>query len=64
MTVEAPGVPDPRNVVVFSWVRGRTIDDDPSARVLTELGRVAARLHRAGAGFVPPHPEALPRYDR
>lgn len=64
VTVETAGVPDPRNVVVFSWVRGRAIDDDPSARVLTELGRVAARLHRAGAGFVPPHPGALPRHDR
>ena len=64
VTVEGPGVPDERNVVVFSWIRGRAIDDDPNAAVLTEPGRVAARLHRAGTRFEPPHREALPRYDR
>lgn len=64
VTVEADEVPDPRNVVVFSWLPGRVVDDEPSPRVLGALGRVAADLHRAGASFVPPHPDVLPRYDR
>lgn len=64
VTVESDGVPEPRNVVVFSWLPGRVVDDAPSPGVLRDLGRLAAELHRAGASFVPPHPAVLPRYDR
>ena len=64
VTVEADGVPGPRNVVVFAWLPGRVLGDQKSSITVAAMGELSARLHRAAVGFVPPRQEALPRHDR
>ena len=64
VTAKAPGVPEPRNVVVFSWLPGRLLDERISAEAIREYGAVAAALHVHGADHQPTDPRALARYDR
>lgn len=64
VTVEVPRVPDPRNVVVFSWLDGRPLGARLTTRSMWELGALSARLHAHGAAHRPSSPDALPRYDR
>lgn len=63
VVAEAPGVPEPRNVVVFSWLPGPLLGDRLTPGNVERSGAYAAGLHRHAAGFVPPHAAALPRYD-
>ena len=51
----APGVPGERRVTMFEWIPGKPIADALSPERYHQLGRLAAGLHRHGAGFVPPH---------
>jgi len=64
VTVEVPGVPGPRNVVVFTWLPGVLLDDRLDPATIREYGALSARLHLHGAGHTPADPDALPRYDR
>jgi Ser/Thr protein kinase RdoA (MazF antagonist) len=64
VTVEAPGVPQPRNVVVFEWLAGPLLGDRLTVDNVRAYGAYAAALHRHGAAFSPLHGGALPRYDR
>ena len=64
VVAEAPGVPEPRNVVVFSWLSGPLLGEKLTAQNVERCGAYLAALHDHGAGFVPPHAAALPRYDR
>lgn len=49
----AEGVPEPRQCVVFSWVRGHTLEDITHEMAI-QWGHIAARLHRYAAAFRPP----------
>jgi Ser/Thr protein kinase RdoA (MazF antagonist) len=64
VTVGVPGVPGPRNVVIFNWLEGRPLGDRLTASSVRAYGTLAARLHVHGATYRPSAPEVLPRYDR
>ncbi|HYN47931.1 MAG TPA: phosphotransferase [Candidatus Nanopelagicales bacterium] len=64
VTVEVPGVPDPRNVVVFSWLEGRPLGERLTTPTMRAYGALSARLHAHGAAHRPSSPDVLPRYDR
>ena len=64
VVAEAPGVPEPRNVVVFSWLSGPLLGDKLTPQNVECCGAYLAALHHHGVGFVPPYAAALPRYDR
>ncbi len=60
----APGVPEPRNCVVFTWLDGRLLADRLTRGNVAALGRYVAELHRHGAAYVPTAGPGAPRYDR
>jgi Ser/Thr protein kinase RdoA (MazF antagonist) len=64
VTVEVPGVPDPRNVVVFTWLDGAPLGERLTPATVRSWGRLAAHLHAHGGRHRPSRPDALPRYDR
>jgi Ser/Thr protein kinase RdoA (MazF antagonist) len=64
VTVEVPGVPDPRNVVVFSWLEGGPLGERLTTESVRAYGALSARLHVHGARHRPATPDVLPRYDR
>jgi len=64
VTVEVPGVPDPRNVVVFSWLAGGPLGKRLTTPTMRAYGALSASLHVHGAHHRPSTPDALPRYDR
>jgi len=64
VTVGARDVPDQRNVVVFSWLPGRLLDDRLSAESMRGYGALAATLHLHGLRHRPSGPGVLARYDR
>ena len=49
----APGVPEERRCVLFSWLPGSVLADRISAARYAELGELAARLHEHGARWRP-----------
>ena len=61
--VEAAGVPDPRNVVVFTWLPGRVLDEHLSEEVMPAYGELAACLHEHGGTHRPAEPAAIARDD-
>jgi Ser/Thr protein kinase RdoA (MazF antagonist) len=61
--VEVDGVPDPRNVVVFTWLAGTVLDEHLGEEVMPAYGALAARLHEHGRGHRPAAPEEIARYD-
>jgi Ser/Thr protein kinase RdoA (MazF antagonist) len=64
VTVPVEGVPDPRNVVLFSWLPGRLLHDRMTPETVGAYGALAARLHVHGATHRPAAGDALARYDR
>lgn len=52
VTTALPGVPEPRDCVLFAWLPGRFLDRRLGVSQLEAVGRFTARLHRAP--FVPP----------
>jgi Ser/Thr protein kinase RdoA (MazF antagonist) len=62
--VEVPGVPEPRNVVVFSWLQGRRLGERLTPASMRAYGALSAGLHVHGARHRPNTPDVLPRYDR
>ena len=49
-------VPGERRCVLFEWVPGRILGDDPTEVRYRRLGELSAGLHLHGAEFIPPHP--------
>jgi Ser/Thr protein kinase RdoA (MazF antagonist) len=64
VTVEVEGVPDPRNVVISSWLDGPLLGDRLSTESVFRFGATMAAIHDHGSTFRPPAPSALPVYDR
>lgn len=60
----APGVPQPRMCVIFSWVDGKNLADCLSEESLRQHGALMAQLHQHSTRFNPPNPASLPRFDR
>ena len=52
----APGVPGERRCVLFQWVPGRPLADNPTEVGYERLGQLSAGLHKHGRDFRPPHP--------
>jgi Ser/Thr protein kinase RdoA (MazF antagonist) len=58
-----PGVPEPRNCVVLTWLPGKLVDRVMSPSTMAGLGALAAGLHAHGATFSPGEGFTR-RYDR
>ncbi len=63
-TVEAPGVPEPRHVMIFSWIPGGDIAEQLTLENVARYGAFAAQLHMHGAAFQPPPDFSIVSYDR
>lgn len=63
VTVQTPGVPEPRHCVIFSWLNGRNIGRQRSPRIMRQLGNVMAQLHNHAEQFTPPARFTQKRYD-
>ncbi len=63
-TAAAPGVPEPRHVVVFSWLPGPNLAERLSEANLYKLGRLTAQLHDQADHFQPPAGFWLKTYDK
>jgi Ser/Thr protein kinase RdoA (MazF antagonist) len=50
----APGVPEPRRCVLFSWLPGPLLADRLTEQHVAALGALSARLHEHATRFVPP----------
>jgi Ser/Thr protein kinase RdoA (MazF antagonist) len=64
VTEEAPGVPEPRHCMIFTWVPGRNLADQLSPDTMRLLGELTARLHLHAADYHPAEGMATYRYDR
>jgi len=60
----APGVPEPRLCVVFTWAPGKDLADDMSAANIAGLGDLMAQLHLHARTYQPPARLSLLRFDR
>jgi Ser/Thr protein kinase RdoA (MazF antagonist) len=56
-------VPAGARCIAFAWVEGRPCGWRPSRRLVTDLGRVLATLHRHAEGFRPPPGFTRPALD-
>lgn len=64
VTASAPGVPEPRHCVLFSWLRGRALEEVASPAEFEKFGVLAGKLHQHSASYDPPNPEVIRRMDR
>jgi Ser/Thr protein kinase RdoA (MazF antagonist) len=62
-TAAVQGVPEPRHCVIFSWIRGRRLNERLTPDNITRYGEVAARLHAHAARWSPPEGLTTYRYD-
>ncbi|NDJ76056.1 MAG: phosphotransferase, partial [Chloroflexi bacterium] len=60
----APGVPEPRQCAVFTWVPGANLDDQITPDNVAQQGELMARLHVHAATFQPPAGFTIRRYDQ
>lgn len=58
------GVPVPRRCVMYTWIEGRALPNDPDERWMTRAGALMADLHERGAGFTPRSVPPSVRADR
>ena len=56
----APGVPEPRSCVVFSWLVGPLLGEQVTARHWHDLGELMGRMHRFAASWTPPADFVVP----
>ncbi len=63
VTAGARGVPEERHCTLFSWLRGRALEEVASPEYFHRLGELVARLHRHGAMFQPARPDDIRRLD-
>ena len=61
--VATPALPAGGRCIAFGWVQGRRCGCRPSRRLVADLGRVLATLHRHAAGFRPPPGFTRPALD-
>lgn len=54
VTASAPGVPEPRHCLLFSWLPGRHLQGGASASQAEKLGHLMARLHDHTERWQPP----------
>ena len=59
----APGVPEPRSCVVFSWLGGRLLGEQVTSRLWHDLGELMGRMHRFAESWTPPADFSVPNYD-
>jgi Ser/Thr protein kinase RdoA (MazF antagonist) len=59
----APGVPEPRACVVFSWLEGRLLGEQITSRRWHDLGELMGRMHQFAADWTPPADFVAPAYD-
>jgi len=52
--VDAPGMDEPRHVVLFEWVEGRVPDQTKLLKPFERLGEISAKMHRHVVGWVRP----------
>ena len=64
VTAGAPGVPERRRCMVFSWLRGTTLRQSPTPEQFEQLGRLMARMHDHTDSWVPPAGFSVPRFDQ
>lgn len=64
VTVEAPGVPEPRHCAIFAWLRGRPLAKQPTPANAEQWGRLAALLHTHGENWKPPASFSVRTLDR
>lgn len=60
---DAPGVPEPRECVVFGWLGGPNLAARRSPAKWTRLGELMATMHRFADGWTAPAHFDVPRYD-
>ena len=58
------GVPQGRYCVLFSWLRGRDLDQQMNDANMEAFGVLAARLHQQAALWEPPNDFSVYRFDR
>ena len=63
-TASAPGVPEPRHCVLFTWVPGIDLAQAITPERWSLLGGLMARLHTFAEGWTPPTALPIPRHDR
>jgi Ser/Thr protein kinase RdoA (MazF antagonist) len=51
----ADGVPGERRCVLFEWIAGRPLGDDPTDSGYLQMGKLSAGLHVQGESFTPPY---------
>lgn len=61
---QAPGVPEPRFCVIFSWVPGKDLVDDMTDVNIANLGGLMAKLHAHAQAYNPPDGLSLLQFDR
>jgi len=61
---QAPGVPEPRFCVIFSWVPGKDLVEDMSDTNIARLGELMAKLHTHAMTYHPPEGLSLLQFDR
>ncbi len=62
--VSAPGVPEPRECTLFTWVPGRRISDRLTPPIAHRSGTLLALLHAHASGWTDPSPDSAPLADR
>jgi len=60
VTKGAPGVPEPRHCMIFTWVPGRNLGEKITPDNMRLLGELTARLHLHAADYRPA--EGMPSY--
>ena len=58
-----PDRPEGRLCVLFRWVPGRMVEDEPTPERLEKVGALLGRIHLFSQGFEPPDGFVRPRWD-
>jgi len=61
--VKIDGIEHPIPAVMYSWLEGNEVGDEPSESQLTALGAAMAKMHDAAVDFAPPTGSDLPTFD-
>ena len=62
-TAEAPGVPEPRNCVLFRWITGKDLAAKLSPEYMYQVGVLTTRLHDHALTFRPPQDFSIKTWD-
>jgi Ser/Thr protein kinase RdoA (MazF antagonist) len=64
ITVQVPGVPEPRHCALFTWLPGPDLAGRLNTENVYKLGQYSARLHEHAKTFSPPDDFRLRKLDR